>query len=276
VHRLGGVMLLAGVSLAWGQDPSARPAFEVAAIEPSTPLAGGEMAMKKLRAETSLLDMMPPGRIPQDKALVTIRGFPLSRIIAIAYRLPASQVVGPAWMADARFNIEAKIPDGAGAQANEMLQSLLEDRFALKFHRETRELPGYALAVRKSGPKLTESSGSPAAQTADPETDLKKKADMMQGGGKKTGGSWRSFQNASMDTIARALSQLLQGPVVNLTGLTGKYDLSWEIPPPEMPGEDPQYAIAKAVEKFGLKLERRKVPLEILVVDSISRTPTPN
>ena len=94
------------------------------------------------------------------------RSLSLDNLIAIAYRVKRYQISGPDWMASERFDIAAKLPAGAAEkEIPEMLQALLEDRFQMKMHRESRELPVYALVVGKGGPKMQESPADPAHRT---------------------------------------------------------------------------------------------------------------
>ena len=126
---------------AYGQ----RPAFEVASIKPSPPPSTpGMMRIGMQRA---------PGR-------VTYSGMSLKLLIQNAFRVKNYQISGPAWLDSERFEIVAKLPEGANAdQTPEMMQKLLAERFGLKLHRETKELPVYALVTGKNGPKLEASRG---------------------------------------------------------------------------------------------------------------------
>src|SRR5262249_55565872 len=120
---------------------------------------------------------------------------------------------GPAWIDSDRFDIAAKAEDKANAEeVAEMIRSLLADRFQLKFHRETRELPVYALVVGKNGSKLTASIGG---DNHDSNT-LR---------GKITG------QNIPMETFIKLLSNQLDRLVVDKTGVTGYFDLQLEWSP---------------------------------------------
>ncbi len=92
----------------------------------------------------------------------------LADLIRIAYRVKAYQVQGPDWMSQQRFEIQAKIPEGAAEdKVPEMLQALLAERFKLVIHRDRKELPVYALIVGKNGPKLTLASEKPDAPLPD-------------------------------------------------------------------------------------------------------------
>ena len=139
-----------------------------------------------------------------------------------------------------------------------MLQRLLADRFHLSFHRETREMPVYALVVAKGGPKFKESA--PDAVT--------------QARGKVTATVLSSFTKSRMDDVVRVLSSATDRPVLDRTGLAGFYDLTLEF------ARDPAAAIAESntasiftavQEQLGLKLEPNKGPIDVLVINGVER-----
>jgi len=137
--------------------PSNKLTFEVATVKPSPPLD-----MAKIQAEARA------GRMPRmgphvDGAQAEYIYMPLKALIATAYKVKAYQIEGPPWLATERFDIVAKIPDGASKDdAPQMLQALLAERFKLQAHLETKERPVLALMVGKDGPKLKESPDAPA------------------------------------------------------------------------------------------------------------------
>lgn len=150
-----------------------------------------------------------------------------------------------------------------------MFQKVLADRFKLTFHRETRDLPVYALVVTKHGLKIQPAEdGTPAVCI--------------------TAFAKMSVQHGSMPEIARRLESQAGKMIVDKTGLTGsyKFDLDWAkyIRPLERPGVDPSelarafdpmsvpQAISDALEaQLGLKLELQKAPVEVLVIDHVER-----
>src|ERR1051326_6461347 len=122
-----------------------RPEFEVASIRPAAPITN-------LQGKTRIGMRVDAGRM--EYSFGSLRD-----LIRTAWRLKDYQVQAPGWLADARFDIAAKLPDGASIdQTPEMLQALLAERFKLEVHHETREHPVYALVVAKNGPKLTASA----------------------------------------------------------------------------------------------------------------------
>jgi uncharacterized protein (TIGR03435 family) len=200
----------------------------------------------------------------------------LRDLIQFAYGLPDSQILGgPAWLGSDLFDIDAKSDPVADAELHAlpteqarhekqlMVQALLADRFELKVHQETRQLPVYALVVTKDGPKFILSK--------------------VDGTTIDTGRA-RLHIAGSDDTIgilARELAQLLGRPVLNQTGLSGRYDLSLRWAPddvavsasssPDLPPD-----IFTAIqEQLGLKLESTKGPVPVLVIDSVEK-PSPN
>jgi uncharacterized protein (TIGR03435 family) len=232
-----------------------------------------------------------PGLIPLYPGRVRIEDWALLDLIAAAYSVRANQVSGPAWMSDQGFDIDAKLPAGAPKEAaNAMLQSLLEDRFGLKVHRDTQTKQGFALVVGKNGPKLkpAEPPAAPAEGLTEEErrakaseqaqanraASMKRMQELRENVGPGPGGISRS-RNDSITTqeLASQLVGLAEAPVVDETGLTGKYSVVIETwTNAEVPGG----TVFDAVAKLGLKLEPRKVTVETVVVDQVSKTPTAN
>jgi len=146
------VGLLLAVCATFGQTAPSNLAFDVATVKPSPPLD-----MAKLAAEVQA------GKMPRFGAYVNAsraeyNHMSLKELIANAYKVKGYQITGPAWLATERFDIVAKLPDGAAKDdAPRMLQALLEERFKLAAHRDTQEHPVLALVVGKDGPKLKES-----------------------------------------------------------------------------------------------------------------------
>ena len=138
------LLCLASSAVLFAQSPPPRLEFEVASIKPSTVVPDGT----KVRVGIQI-----------DGAQVHCSYLSVRNYIRIAYRVKEYQIVGPDWIASERYDIHAKLPDGAKReQVPAMLQSLLEDRFQLKFHRESKEFPVFAVVVGKGGLKLKESS----------------------------------------------------------------------------------------------------------------------
>jgi uncharacterized protein (TIGR03435 family) len=254
MRRLNPVWLLGAIAGGLVAQ-SAGPAFEVASIKPSPPdTVGMQMSF--------------------DQGRLSIRGGTVQFCVAAAWRLQEFEIGwAPKWFATDRFDIVAKAPDGAGQmQLMQMLQNLLADRFALQFHREEKLVPGYALVVAKAGPKLKESAEGAHTGTG-------------MGRGVVNGTA------APMARLAEALARVLGRPVADETGLTGKYDfrLTWtpadSEPLMQKPGATPEPAEAPAdsgasvftaiQEQLGLRLEARRAPVQVMVIDRLNK-PTAN
>jgi uncharacterized protein (TIGR03435 family) len=194
-----------------------------------------------------------------------------------------------------RFDVQAKLPEGSTQrQLPEMLQWLLADRFGLKAHFDTKELAGFALEVGKGGVKMDPAPPDPAATTelAANEEDM---MDLLWGSGTNTQPFGRSsmeasangemrmeFQKLPMPALVQLLSSYLRAPVEDQTGLRGKFkvrlNFSQALTATESPDQKDRGVgdLFTAVKSLGLKLERRPVRCNVLVVDHVERTPTAN
>jgi len=191
----------------------------------------------------------------------------LKQLVVLAYSVQPYQVSGPAWMESVCFDITAKYPPGTKFSDRWlMLRSLLEDRFKLAVHHESKEMTGYALIVAKSGFKLKPSE---------------------PGEGNTVGGNqgrvWTfSATKIEMATLAYELADSMGEVVVDMTGLDGVYDfnLRWASDDMSSPtGSDANEApsIFTALQStLGLTLQRQKVPVDTIVIDHIERVPTDN
>jgi uncharacterized protein (TIGR03435 family) len=217
----------------------------------------------------------------------TARGFSAAELVRLAYRVQEFQTAGgPDWMNSVRFDIVAKYPEGAsGVKDAErmMLRTLLEDRFGLMVHKETRERPVYAIVVAKSGTLGSELRRSTADCTS-PKADC----------GGWVGPGFIRQRGKTMAQIAEEFSKLtttgssLNRLVVDRSGLEGRFDMDLRFTPeliPPMPGGRPAWLpeidpngppIFTAVqEQLGLKLDAQHGPVEVLVIDRLER-PTEN
>jgi uncharacterized protein (TIGR03435 family) len=227
-----------------------QPAFEVASIRPSN-YHGGPLRV------TARVD--PDGI---DFSNVTPR-----LCIQRAYGMKPYQVIGPEWINAERYMIVAK---AAGTVPPDkillMLQTLLSERFKLAVHREAREMPIYALVVSKGGSKLKEARDEGATQIGGDGDEI-------------------VFERASMQALAGTLARSVDRPVIDATELTGLYNfrLAWTDENRAKPnaGEiatsgasDPADApsiFTALQERLGLKLESRKAPVDVLVIDHIEK-----
>lgn len=196
-----------------------------------------------------------------DGSHLVVRNDALYGLITWTWKLKSYQIVGlPKWAEDERYDIDAKAPDGAPDtqdSGRKMMESLLAERFHLKTHRETRELPVYDLVVMKGGPKFHES-----APDASP---------VMGSGGPR---AWNQLK-ATANTMAQLAEQLsirpeVARPVIDKTGLTARYDysLKYAVGTPATDDAELQSAFAAVQDQLGLKLEPSKANIDVLVIDS--------
>lgn len=264
------------------QSPS-RPDFEVVSIKPAAPDARGTYFN------------MPGG-------ILTIKNMPVKEMIVIAWRVQPFQITGgPSWIESAHYDISAK-PEGKPKRSDIplMLQALLEDRFQLKVHSETKEFPIYALVrARKDGklgPQLVpsnEGSCTPFDPSKPPPPPDPNNPPKLGCGGMMMGPDRINAVGVDIAQLQPMLSRILGRTVVDKTGLTGKFDITahWTPdqaqlmqgpfggPPPGGPPDMPQPrfdpngpSIFTALEEqLGLKLESQKGPVDILVIDHIER-----
>ncbi len=244
-----------------------------------------------------------------DGSQVRVNHLGLKEYIAIAFKLKQYQVAGPDWLASDRFDVIAKLPDGASRdQVLPMLQSLLIDRFQLKTHHETKEFPVYGLVVAKGGLKMKELPPDPETDATDADKgNVNVSASGGRGGAVISFGKGSSFslgndrfegKRMQMAAVADMLARFVDKPVVDMTELKGRYDFTLEFTqedframmiraalaqgvalPPEaiqaMEGASGD-SLFTALQTLGLKLDSRKAPLDVLVVDHAEKTPTEN
>jgi uncharacterized protein (TIGR03435 family) len=258
-------------------------AFEAASVKPAAPSTDGNVRR---------LFKGDAGRI--DYQNVTLKG-----LIMRAYGVKDYQITGPDWLDSNGYDIVATIPHNAtGAELPRMLQTLLAERFKLSLRHETRELPVYALVVRKNGPKL-----QPAEREEGFSMRMSPKGRHIEGKSRIAG-------------LCDFLSRTLDRPVVDMTGLNGVYDMTLDWTPDEseragmtkmameavfssvaggaplavtgkgsgagkgsenMPDNTDGATLFTALqERLGLKLEQRKSPADFLIVDRVERMPVEN
>ncbi len=226
------------------------PAFQVATIKPAKPDEQLSIQIQGRRfatAGTSLID-----------------------ILKYAYGVHASQIVdGPAWLGTEKFDLLAA-PDSetrpSSGEMKKMVQQLIADRFHLRFHPATRELSAYAIVAGKGVPKLTKSTKDPNGIPA----------------GAFSPSGKLSVGNATMADLATFLQRYVTDrPVVDRTGITGKYDLTltWAANESQFGGGGHATEGSGALpglftaiqEQLGLKLQAVKAPIEVLVIDYVEQ-----
>ena len=273
------VLVAAGVS---AQSP-ATPAFEVASVKPSAGTSGGSSSNDS------------PGGF-------NATNLSLRRLIAIAHRINLAtdreRIVGPSWIDEARFDINARTPAGSRPdQIPDMLRTLLVQRFALATHVETREEPVFALVKARAdgrlGPQLTPStldcskpgafssgsSGAPSAAATTTSAPLQCGliSNVDANGAVLRGGA------RSMADLARNLTGRVNRTVIDRTGLTGPYDFVLRFTPDNFqntaanagPSLDSTQIFTAIQEQLGLRLEPQRGPAEFLIVDKVER-PSPD
>lgn len=283
--------------------------FDAASLKPLVPLApalqtapsGEEIISERVVRNTPGSSTNPgvvsPGRIHYAATL--------KELLANAYGVKEFQVEGPVWMATERFVLDATMPpETTREQRLSMLKNLLADRFKLTTHRDTKELPMYSLVVAKNGPKMKESlevpvhahPGADASQASAPPTNVRTVT---------AGGRVRiTAEDETIQDLANQLTHQLDRPVKDETGMSQKYDFvltfssnglsgtaspADTMPPtslaqgtPRSPSSDLPDArdlsdLFGAVQsQLGLKLEAKKGPVELIVIDHIEKTPVEN
>jgi uncharacterized protein (TIGR03435 family) len=205
----------------------------------------------------------------------------LHYLIGYAYQLPLSRLAGPVPGSDYLFEVVATADPGATEdQVRRMLQTLLAERFHLAVHRDAKEAEGYALKVGKSGPKMQEAKdGGPpppmpawmGKQVAEANLDGRVVSMAPSAGVVAITG-----RRVTMTQLAAALERQAGGFVTDETGLPGKYYLGFEFAKEDHPPDVDLPTIFPALQDLGLKLEKRKGPVEVLVVDHVEKAPTEN
>jgi len=234
---------IAMATLTLAQTPTSekRAEFEVASVKPTATDNG-----------SFTVDFPPGGRF-------FARNMTVQNLLRTSYALQEYQISGgPGWINSAGFDIQATAAAGTGEvpreQVLQMIQSMLADRFHLAVHRETRQLPIYALVVGKTGPKF---------RAADSSAEQSRTLKMGQ----------LTTQKMSMATLANLLTYDLKRPVRDETGLKGDFafTLEWTLGLGESDdGPSSRPSLFTAVQdQLGLKLESTKGPIEVLVIDHI-------
>lgn len=255
---------------AFGQSPA--PAFEVVSIKPVN--VAGNPFLQGVLSDLAVCSKPIPNISGNG---ITMNVASLCGLILFAYDYEDYRISGaPAWMAKADpsiyFEIEAKAPlEGVLDldRAKEMFRTVLADRFQLKFHHETKDAPVYNLVAAKGGPKLSTQPLPPEGICG----DMQARMAAVKLPGRVTG---TCVPNMDMEQIVYTLTHLLERPVLDKTGLTGKYAFNMRWSPEGMdPGSDAPPSIFTAIqEQLGLKLEPAKAPLEFIVIDRAERPST--
>jgi uncharacterized protein (TIGR03435 family) len=239
VRLIGGASLLVWVSILGLGQSTSPPIFEVATIKPAALSTGG-------------------GRVSTSGSTVVYNNTTVLNALGRAFGVTsANQITGPSWISENRYNITAKAPDNTPKeQVPLMLQNLLIDRFKLVLHRETRDLPAYALVQGNGKLKLVEDKNNPKNSTT------------LRDGR-------REMKSMNMAALAQFATLTLRIPVLDRTGLSGYYDFPYELTSEETQ-RDSEPSIFTVISGLGLKLESRKAPFDVIVIDSGEKVPAEN
>jgi uncharacterized protein (TIGR03435 family) len=289
---IGGIALIASPAFAQGSaatGSATRLEFEVASLRPTPPsdVHGLSLGFR------------------MDAAGMHIGGLTLREIVATAYRVKTYQVRGPDWTETERFDVNATLPPHTNAdQIPEMLQALLVERFGLALHREKKDMPVYALVVGKPPLRMQQVPSDPAAAATTGVVN-----GTLSGG---PGGIYRDFGNGTSYTFVGGkfegrklsapafvveLERYSDRPIVDLTELKGLYDVRFDVIPEDYQAllrraavnfgmvipaqmmraiDTETNPLPQAIEQLGLKLDPRRMSVDLLVVDQVRRTPTEN
>ncbi|HVO97459.1 MAG TPA: TIGR03435 family protein [Bryobacteraceae bacterium] len=282
--------------------------FEAASVKPAAPPTQGRFRVGSSGGPGS----SDPGR-------VSYTGMSMKDLVAIAYEVKRTQVTGPDWIDSERYDITATMaPTTTKAQFSMMLQKLLAERFKLQAHREKKEMSAFVLTVGKKGPKMKESVPEPPKEDDPKPNDPPPPPDpgrmaMGKDGfpqlppGRRAGPMMMimpgkaklTAKEMTMEQFAGSLDRFLNQPVVDQTGLKGKYDFELVFAPdmaqmfggrgpmmmgpppgggPELKADDADVAPLPVAlqEQLGLKLDSQKTQVDIVAIDRAEKVPTEN
>lgn len=235
-------------------------------VEPFLPVAAAQKPtfdVATIRPSREAVKFEHDGKTEMSGDTLRMQDVTVNTCIKLAYHVQDRQIAGPAWLETERFDITAKTDHPADEDTmKQMLQSLLTDRFGLSFHREPREMKVIVLTVASSGARLTPT----AAPNAKPFRENSVNGTVAK--------------SMPIGEFADFLSGPLDIPVVDRTGLSGKYDFSLDFTPylpnpaKNMDGTKPDTtAILKAAlnDELGLKMAGGKAQVDVLVVDHVEK-----
>jgi uncharacterized protein (TIGR03435 family) len=208
--------------------------------------------------------------VPENKCGATSLGEPgalrftatnvrLDILVSAAYGIDSDKITGaPKWINNDCYDVTAK-PAGdqplSYKDRQEPLPLLLEERFQLKAHKETKDVDGFALVVGKTGPKLTKTAGGPTKSYLLPERLY--------------------LSNLPLAGLTGLLTLAMKQPVSDQTRIEGNYDVDMRFA--GLSSQDPNLpSVFSALQDLGLRLEKRKVPIETLVIDRMERLTAEN
>jgi uncharacterized protein (TIGR03435 family) len=259
---------------AGAQQPPAS--FEVASVKHAAPLTGGELSFRK------------------DAQQASYRHLSMKVLLMQAWEVKIYQISGPKWLDEENYDIVAKLHQGAGQEViPEVLQTLLQQRFGVQAHRETRVVPAYALVVDRGGAKLQPTKAVELPKDADGMTlpgavqEALRKGQITRGMLYSTGRI--AFGGQPIGRVATDLSGILDRPVIDMTVIQGEFDFVLYVSPDDVgsgpaalflkgniEADDTTVSVFTSLRKYGLKLEPRNLPIDYLVVDDAEKDPTEN
>jgi uncharacterized protein (TIGR03435 family) len=278
--------LVLGLCCAAFAQPSQSPVFEVASVK-SSPSQTGRGSM---RGGPGTAD---PGRI-------FFTNVTLFNVILRAYDLKGFQLSAPDWMSSQRYDITAQVPSGASKEeCNRMLQALLNERFHMAVHHETKELQGFELVAARGGLKLKPTSEPGDTASSAPSGPPKTDSDgfpqlpgpglvMMEAAKGGAAITLLTARGQPLSALVELLSREFQMPIGDKTGLQGSFDFKLEFAPrppgalpspdrPPTPEDEAAPNLTTAVQQqLGLRLNPRKVPVAIVVIDRADKVPAGN
>jgi uncharacterized protein (TIGR03435 family) len=275
------------------------PAFEVASVKIAEPITPAMVQAGRAQIGVTI-----------DALNVRISKFSMFELMTLAFQVKGHQISGPTWMVTERYDVQAKLPEGGKrGQVPAMLQTLLAERFGLRYHKENREISIYALVVTKSGPHMKaaveEPEGSPVPASGG---QLRGGIAVGAGGTMTSTGPGGNMQvtpgpggnlhleskKMTMAGLVSFISRYFEQPLMDMTDLKGAYELECDVSGEEIrnaaraagltvapraadaPSDPSGVSLRSSLEKLGLKLEGRKTSVEVIVVDKLEKAPTEN
>jgi uncharacterized protein (TIGR03435 family) len=261
--RWVGILICLCSSSLFGQSALQPLSFEVASIrraETSDSVVGGRGGAGGARSSVTL-------------SQATYWHFDMFNLLIMAFHVKPYQISGPAWLRDVRYDITAKIPAGASrSQVPLMLQKLLQDRFNLTFHKDTRKLHVYALLAAGKHSRLQEVIDDPTAIVSERVT---------------VGSGHLSSSHISMAGLAEKLASFVDLPIVDMSGIEGNFNvtLNWD-PEESQPGspqggdkslrKNGQDLFMALRQQLGLQLKVRNEWTDFVIIDHLEKTPIAN
>jgi len=228
----------------------------VSSIVSAQPAEKFEVASVRL---SKAVETLKPSWSDPGELTFNATNIPLKILISMAYKVEEKQVANLNLCGNAQYDIFAKPGYGVltPERLEQMLRGLLEERFGVVSHRETRMISGFALVTAKSRPRLHASDASVAGRAA-----------VLRG--RIIG------RGTDMAVLASMLGQVLRVPVLDETGVKGGYDIDFKFAPEDSLDSSSPSLFTAIQEDLGLRLESKKMPVDMLVIDHCQREPTEN